>query len=240
MSLDHQKNAVRERIWSALVDAGISTPDARGYIPDFLGAERAAELLASTPQWQRAETVKANPDTAQLPVRARALAENKLLYMAVPKIATLQPFYLIDPGRSQLSPAEAATSKAAAASSPLVGTDEMRPIDLVVCGTVAVNRQGVRLGKGAGYSDIEVALLIEDGLVNDDTIIVTTVHSLQVVDEPLPEAEHDFRVDLIVTERDVIVCPRSPRPSGLIWPSMPAEKVAAIPVLGMRAQRRSN
>jgi NAD(P)-dependent dehydrogenase (short-subunit alcohol dehydrogenase family) len=35
----------------------------------------------------------------------------------------------------------------------------MRPVNLVVCGSVAVNRRGVRLGKGAGYSDIEVALL---------------------------------------------------------------------------------
>jgi 5-formyltetrahydrofolate cyclo-ligase len=240
MSLDDQKNAVRDRVWSTLIEAKISTPDARGHIPDFIGSERAAELLASTAPWQRAETVKANPDTAQLPVRARALAENKLLYMAVPKIATVRPFYMIDPARSRMSPTEAATSRAAAADSPLVGTEDMRPIDLVVCGTVAVNRQGVRLGKGAGYSDIEVALLIEDSLVSDNTVIVTTVHSLQVVDEPLPEAEHDFRVDLIVTEKDVIVCPSSRRPSGLIWPSMPAEKVAAIPVLGKRAKKRLN
>ncbi|WP_214318597.1 5-formyltetrahydrofolate cyclo-ligase [Nonomuraea sediminis] len=240
MGVDEQKHAVRQRVWSALIDAGVSTPDARGYIPNFIGSERAAELLASTAPWQQAATVKANPDTAQLPVRARALAAGKLLYMAVPKIATVQPFYLIDPAQSEIPPAQAATSRVAAASSPRVGTEEMRPIDLVVCGTVAVNRQGVRLGKGAGYSDIEVALLTEDGLVNDDTIFVTTVHSLQVVDEELPEAEHDFRVDLIVTERDIIVCPPSRRPSGLIWPSMPAEKIAAIPVLGMRAKRHFN
>ncbi|MEV0386502.1 5-formyltetrahydrofolate cyclo-ligase [Nonomuraea sp. NPDC050643] len=116
----------------------------------------------------------------------------------------------------------------------------MRLIDLVVCGTVAVNHQGVRLGKGAGYSDIEVALLIEDGLVTDETVIVTTVHSLQVIDEPLPEGNHDFRVDFIVTENDIIQCPRSRRPSGLIWESMPAEKIRAIPILGARAKNHLN
>ncbi|MFE3452478.1 5-formyltetrahydrofolate cyclo-ligase [Nonomuraea sp. NPDC059194] len=240
MSVDDEKNAVRERVWAVLIAAGVSTPDARGYIPDFVGSAGAAELLATTEPWRVARTVKANPDTAQLPVRARALAEGKLLYMAVPKIATVQPFYLIDPAETALAPAEAASSRVAAESSPRVGTEAMRPIDLVVCGTVAVNRQGARLGKGAGYSDIEVALLIEDGLVSDRTLIVTTVHSLQVVDEPLPEAEHDFRVDLIVTEKDIIVCPPSPRPAGLIWPSMPAEKVAAIPVLGLRAKKHCN
>jgi hypothetical protein len=30
-------------------------------------------------------------------------------------------------------------------------------------------------------------------------MIVTSVHPLQVIDEPIPEAEHDFSVDLIVT-----------------------------------------
>jgi 5-formyltetrahydrofolate cyclo-ligase len=235
MSLDTAKNAIRERIWSALIEAEISAADARGYIPDFSGSDRAAELLASTDAWSSARTVKANPDTAQLPVRARALAEGKTLYMAVPKIATIQPFYLIDPAESSLPPAQAASSRVAAQVSPRVGIEDMRPINLVVCGTVAVNREGVRLGKGAGYSDIEVALLIEDGLVTDETVIVTTVHSLQVVDEPLPEGDHDFRVDLIVTESDIIECPRSPRPSGLIWESMPAEKIKAIPILGTRA-----
>lgn len=237
MSLDDGKSAVRERVWSALIDARISTPDARGYIPRFVGSDQAAELLAATDAWRRARAVKANPDDAQLPVRTRALAEGKILYMAVPRMATVEPFYFIDPARSKLPPDQAATCEAAEKASPRVGTERMRPIDLVVCGTVAANRDGVRLGKGAGYSDIEVALLIEDGLVDDGTVIVTTVHSLQVLDEPLPEGEHDFRVDVIVTENEVITCPRAPRPRGLIWSSMPADKIAAIPVLGARATR---
>ncbi|MEV0386503.1 hypothetical protein [Nonomuraea sp. NPDC050643] len=107
MSLDAAKNAVRERIWSALIEAQVSTADAQGYIPDFVGSDRAAELLASMDVWRSARTVKANPDTAQLPVRARALAEGKILYMAVPKIATIERFYLIDPAETRLPPAQA-------------------------------------------------------------------------------------------------------------------------------------
>lgn len=236
MSLDDDKKAVRERIWSALIDANISDSDARGYIPDFVGSDKAAELLTTTEDWRRARNVKANPDIAQHPVRTRALAEGKILYMAVPKMATIEPFYLIDPARTALPPGQAASSRVAAQVSPRVGTEQIRPIDLVVCGSVAVNRDGVRLGKGAGYSDIEVALLIEDGLVTDDTVIVTTVHSLQVLEESLPEDVHDFRVDLIVTERDVIRCPRYHRPHGLIWAGISAEKIAAIPVLDARAR----
>jgi CysZ protein len=35
--------------------------------------------------------------------------------------------------------------------------------------------------------------------IRPETVIVTTVHDLQVVDEPIPDSSHDFRVDFIVT-----------------------------------------
>jgi len=82
---------------------------------------------------------------------------------------------------------------------------------------VAVNREGVRIGKGAGYSDIEVALLTEAGLIGEPTTIVTMVHQLQLVDEALPETAHDFRVDLIVTPEEIVTCPRIQRPAGCVW-----------------------
>jgi 5-formyltetrahydrofolate cyclo-ligase family len=49
--------------------------------------------------------------------------------------------------------------------------EELEPVDLVVCGTVAVNRDGVRVGKGGGYSDLEFGLLVEARLVGDATTI---------------------------------------------------------------------
>lgn len=76
----------------------------------------------------------------------------------------------------------------------------------MICGSVAVSPRGVRIGKGAGYSDIEVALLTEAGLLTDRTTIVTTVDDLQVVDDNLPETDHDFSVDVIVTPTRVLFC----------------------------------
>lgn len=110
----------------------------------------------------------------------------------------------------------------------------MKPVDLIVCGSVAVNRRGVRLGKGAGYSDIEVALLQEAGLIGPETTIVTTVHPLQVIEDELPETDHDFSVDVIVTPDFVIRCPDPRRPQGLLWDDLPPEKIARIPVLEAR------
>ena len=82
---------------------------------------------------------------------------------------------------------------------PTVPLDSLPPIDFIICGSVAVNYDGVRVGKGAGYTDIEVALLAGAGLLKPDTTIVTTVHEQQVLNEVLPHEPHDFTVDYIVT-----------------------------------------
>jgi 5-formyltetrahydrofolate cyclo-ligase len=179
-----------------------------------------------------------SPRPAQQPVRERALRDGKLLYMAVPMLADDLPFRVLDPASLTVPPAEAASRKTAARIAPKIALDQMLPIDMVVCGSVAVNRQGARLGKGAGYSDIEVALLQEAGLIGPSTVIVTTVHPLQVIDAAFPETEHDFSVDLIVTPDQVIECGPPRRPSGLYWEHLTEDKIAAIPVLAARAAAR--
>ncbi|WP_026423597.1 5-formyltetrahydrofolate cyclo-ligase [Actinokineospora inagensis] len=235
-TIDEAKQAVRDRVWRRLIDGGGAPADSYGKIPGFYGTEATAELLAELDVWQRAVTVKSNPDWAQLAVRVRALRDGKLLYMAVPRMASLQPFYLIDPEKLTVPLEEAAEKRGAARLARQVGVEDMRPVDVVVCGSVAVNSSGARIGKGAGYSDLEVALLIEAGLVTEKTVIVAPVHSLQVVEEDIPETEHDFSVDYIVTPDEVIHCPDRRRPRGLVWDDLTAEKIAAIPVLTARHQ----
>ncbi|MDT0309679.1 5-formyltetrahydrofolate cyclo-ligase [Streptomyces sp. DSM 44917] len=236
-TIDQAKQHVRDQVWRRLVESGAAPPDSYGKIPGFAGTAATAELLSQTSEWQQATTVKANPDWAQLPVRVRALADGKLLYMAVPRMASLKPFFLLDPRTLTLPPEEAADKRAARDHARRVGVEDMTPIDLVICGSVAVNRSGARIGKGAGYSDIEVALLIEAGLVTEKTVIVAPVHQLQVVEEDIPETPHDFSVDLIVTPDEVIRCPERRRPSGILWDDLTAEKIAGIPVLAARVGR---
>ncbi|MGW0789797.1 5-formyltetrahydrofolate cyclo-ligase [Streptomyces sp. NPDC002911] len=234
-SLDRAKQAVRTQVWDALAAAdAVHDASVHGRIPSFKGAERAADRLAALPAWQRASFVKAVPDKAQLPVRVRALQDGKTVYMAVPKLATLKPFYLLDPANLTVPPAEAAASRTAAATAPTVEVDALRPLDLIVLGSVAVNHDGARIGKGAGYSDLEFALLTEAGLVSAETVIVTTVHALQVTEIPIPTTEHDVSIDLIVTPDETILCPNPHRPSGIDWSALTAEKIATIPALVAR------
>ncbi|WP_211472263.1 5-formyltetrahydrofolate cyclo-ligase [Actinocrinis puniceicyclus] len=229
------KQAVRERVWATLEASGFVEPGVTGYIPAFTGAQQAADRLASLDVWRGARVVKAGPDRAQQPVRVLALEAGKLLYMAAPRLAQRLPFYLLDPGTLTVPAIEAGDRTVAARVATAVDTQDMRPVDLVVCGSVAVNTSGARLGKGAGYSDIEIALLAEAGLISERTTIATSVHDSQVLDEDLPEREHDFRVDLIVTPTQVVWCsgPRR-RPARVLWHELTAEQIDAMPALKAR------
>jgi 5-formyltetrahydrofolate cyclo-ligase len=223
---------VRERVWSALQTAGVSRfPGARHRIPNFTGAETAAQLLATTDAWRDASALKCNPDSPQLPVRATALVDGKLVYMAVPRLRTAEPFLLLDPARLEVAPRAAASIKGSDVHGVPTALHALPHLDLVVCGTVAVNHLGVRIGKGGGYSDLELALAIEAGAVDASTVIATTVHPVQLLDEDLPETDHDFRVDLVVLPDQVIRTPGGHRPRGIIDADLDDERRRNIPVL---------
>lgn len=140
------KQHVRERIWQLLQDEGAARfPGARGRIPNFTGAEAAAERLAELPEWHAAVVVKSNPDAPQLPVRRRARHAGKTLYMAVPRLRDEKPFV-----RVESDP----TIKKAMRDGIPTRVEDLGHVDLVLCGTVAVDREGVRVGKGGGFSDL--------------------------------------------------------------------------------------
>jgi hypothetical protein len=90
-------------------------------------------------------------------VREHALRDGKLVYMAVPRLAEDPPFYELDPGRLPVPPGEAASREGAVKVARRVGPGQMRPVEMVVCGSVAVNRDGTRLGKGAGSAPSSAA-----------------------------------------------------------------------------------
>src|SRR4029453_8039220 len=88
----------------------------------------------------------------------RALREGKDVYVAVPRLADARCFLYLDPRRLGDRLAAAPPIKGAGGPGTPVTPQELPHIDLVVAGSVAVNRRGARLGKGGGYSDLEYAL----------------------------------------------------------------------------------
>lgn len=227
------KAALRDEVWSAMKSAKAARfPGAVGRIPNFVGAEAAAERLRGTKAWINASTVKANPDSPQWPVRQRALEDGKTVFMAVPRLAEDDPFFLLDPAYLRDSPRAASSIKGASKSARRISVDELSPVDLVVAGSVAVSPDGRRLGKGGGFSDLEFAVARQAGLIGDNTVVVSTVHELQVVESGrIPVTAHDVPLDVIVTADRVITCRRRKRPVDIRWAELTEEKIAAIPIL---------
>ena len=226
------KQDIRELVWQALREAGVARfPGARGRIPNFTGAEQAAQRAASLDLWSEAQVLKCNPDLPQRPVRSRALKEGKTVYMAVPRLTSLQCFVELDPEKLGSRAYAASSIKGAFQFGRLVTLIEMRPIDLVVCGAVAVTRSGARLGKGGGYSDLEYALAREARLLDETTPIITTVHSIQTV-EAIPLTPHDIPLDYFITPDEIVSCSEPPpRPQGIHWNELDDDQIASIPVL---------
>jgi 5-formyltetrahydrofolate cyclo-ligase len=234
------KAALRDEVWSRLEEAGVARfPGARNRISNFTGAEQAAERLRATRAWQDAHTVKANPDSPQWPVRQRALEDGKVVYMAVPRLAGEDPFFLLDPDHLADTPRRASSIKGASASARTVAVEELDPVDLVVTGCVAVGEDGVRLGKGGGFSDLEFAVAADAGLIGPGTVVATTVHELQVQPSGrIPSTEHDIRVDLVVTPERVLEPANGRRADARIrWEELTDDKIDAIPLLGRLRQR---
>jgi 5-formyltetrahydrofolate cyclo-ligase len=232
------KDVIREEIWKRLRRRKVARfPGAAGRIPNFIGAEACARVLAETSFWKKAKVLKVNPDSPQRAIRQKALEAGKIIYMAVPRLHRDKPFIELDPNKLNCSSYVASSIKGAAQYGRPVSLDEVRKIDFIVCGSVAVNRAGARVGKGGGFSDLEFALLTEEKKIGPKTLIVTSVHPLQILEEDIPMTEHDIPLTAIITPKEVIEVKSSfSRPKGIYWNILPKEKIGAIPVLRERSR----
>jgi 5-formyltetrahydrofolate cyclo-ligase len=228
------KDKVRQEVWKAMDREGVSRfPGAEGRIPNFAGAKLAAQKLAGHRLWKRARVIKANPDSPQTHARRAALEEGKTLIMAVPRLRDVHPFRLLEPKRlSKAALREAATIKGALRHGRVVAVDELPEIDFVLCGSVAVNLSGARVGKGGGFSDLEYGILIDAGRIDDHTTVATTLHPIQILREHLMMTEHDLPVDLVATPRAAIEVERTyERPRGVLWDHLQPPQIREIPIL---------
>ena len=228
-----RKDEIRAAVWAAMELAGAAhTRRLRDKIPHFRGCAAAAARVGELDVWQAAGVIKGNPDKAQRPLRQLALEQGKTLYMAVPRLKQEQCFVELDPAAMGASPAEASTIAGAFRWGRPVYVAEMRPVELVISGSVAVNRHGTRIGKGGGFADLEYGLAIAAGIVTPDTPVVSTVHPMQTLDEELPYTRHDVSLDYVVTADEIIQCPGGrPRPEGIYWDDLSPAKIRQIPLL---------
>jgi 5-formyltetrahydrofolate cyclo-ligase len=83
---------------------------------------------------------------------------------------------------------------------PKADAPEVAP-DILLVPLAAFDRKGRRIGYGAGYYDMTINRL--RGM--KPIVAVGIAYALQQVPQ-VPTTEHDARLDLVLTERDVIDC----------------------------------
>lgn len=228
---------IRKRIWDLMEHENIASHPRPVHhrIPNFVGAAAAAAKLASLPAFQAANCVKVNPDTPQKQVRYLTLQGNKKLLTPQPR---LRSGFFSELEVSSLPPgvmAEACTSAGVAKYGKSLGLDAKLKVDLIVIGSVAVNpKTGARLGKGEGFAELEYAILRHMGAIDDSTLVVTSVHDKQLVDDiPTEKLKvHDVPVDVICTPTHIIHTNTTiPKPKGIYWELLSPQKLGQILIL---------
>ncbi|XP_060774247.1 methenyltetrahydrofolate synthase domain-containing protein-like [Neoarius graeffei] len=203
-------------------------------IPNFKGAQGVCTKLVGFEFFTKCREVKVDPDKPLEGVRLAALQAGKTLLVLTPRLQTgLFNKIIPPPGASKEDLRVCSTSQGVKEFIVPVDLDSRVHVDLVVVGSVAMSEKGYRIGKGEGYADMEYAMMISMGAVNESTVVVTVVHDCQVVDIPEGLTEsHDLTVDYILTPSRVIKTEcKIPKPEGIIWSKLDAEMLEKIPIL---------
>ncbi|CAF3247635.1 unnamed protein product [Rotaria sp. Silwood2] len=208
-----------------------------GRIPNFRYSEVASENVTCLEYFKRARVIKINPSLAQESLRYLSLAYNKVLLTPTPSLDSAL-FYKLEPKflrRSQLE--WAATKTGAAELGTVIQLQALKQIhvDLIIVASVVVNPiTGARIGKGKGYGDLEYAIMSQMGCVSNKTIIMTTCHESQLIND-IPNyimEQHDLPVDIIVTPKRYIYTKRLfQRPTRVYWNKLDPDMMISIPVL---------
>ena len=168
-----------------------------------LNAAAIATHLLETPEVRRAATVAAyvsvgaEPGTGPLLEQLHALWRRVILPVLLPDGDLDWATYsgadgLVAAGRGLLEP-----------TGPRLGVEAVATADVVLCPGVAVDRTGMRLGRGGGSYD-RVLSRVPVG-----TFVCVLLHDGELVDR-VPAAQHDRPVSAMVTEKGVIRLPTGP------------------------------
>ncbi|XP_054444905.1 methenyltetrahydrofolate synthase domain-containing protein isoform X1 [Pteronotus mesoamericanus] len=230
------KQDIREQIWDYMESQNLADfpRPVHHRIPNFKGSYLACQNIKDLEVFARTQEVKVDPDKPLEGVRLLALQSKKTLLVPTPRLRTgLFNRITPPPGATKDVLRKCATSQGVKNYSVPVGLDSRVLVDLVVVGSVAVSEKGWRIGKGEGYADLEYAMMVSMGAVDQGTPVVTIVHDCQVVN--IPEAlleDHDLTVDYILTPTRVITtgCTR-PKPTGIMWSKISSAMMGRIPIL---------
>ncbi|MEO0091273.1 MAG: 5-formyltetrahydrofolate cyclo-ligase [candidate division WOR-3 bacterium] len=191
------KDEIRFRIWDYMEKNNLITfpKPCYGRIPNFVGAEKACAQLLKIPEFEIAQCIFTAPDAVLSAARRLILAKGKILLVALPHITDYK----------EIKGKELASKAITIQGFKRYGETPQTPAELFIQGSVAVDLQGNRLGKGKGYGDREYEELLSRKLLKPDAKVITIVHECQIVpDFSKLVTEKDIKVDYILTPQKVI------------------------------------
>ena len=200
MDSAHAAQAARK---TALRDQLVTDRGRRSLLEVGEAAREIAARLLDTPEVRRAATVAAyvsigtEPGTGPLLDLLDAAGKRVLLPVLLPDneldwAAYTGPTGLLPAGRGLLEPA-----------GPRLGVDAVATADVVLTPGLAVDRSGMRLGRGGGSYDRAL------GRVPVGTFVCTLLYDGELLDA-VPAEPHDRRVTAAVTPSGVRRFPAAP------------------------------
>lgn len=159
-------------------------------------AEEIADHLLATPEVRRAATIAAyislsnEPGTGPLVEQLHALGRRIILPVLMPDNDLDWAVYQ---GPTELAPASRGLLEP---TGPRLGPEAVATADIVLCPGLAVDRDGIRLGRGGGSYDRALSR------VPVGTFVCTVLYDEEILAR-VPAEEHDRPVTAVVTPNGV-------------------------------------
>ncbi|KAH3665752.1 hypothetical protein OGAPHI_003940 [Ogataea philodendri] len=237
--MSSHKSDVRSNVWSELIK--VALPDSKfhfnfaEFIADFQGSSKATNFFKQDDSYRLSKVLFITPDNCLEQLRYEALKDGKTVLMTTYGI--YRGFWLLDPAKIDPSRYEYASTldgmEKVAEHLSLEKMIEMQlKVDVMITGTGAINKKGVRFGKGHGFFDCEWAMLYTIGVINKSTPAVAFVHDCQLLDQELKPEVFDTVCDIVVTNSQLLKVEPVPKPyCGILWDLLDPKMYDTIPPL---------
>ena len=229
---------MRNAVWTRL--RKVARPDARfhydftQFVPDYQSSEQGTMRIVNSQAYQDARLLFITPDNNLRQLREYALRDGKIIVASTHAIA--RGFVLLDgrhvPAGDRRLAATLDGMEEFSTRLNIARLAALKRIDLLVTGASAVTEEGVLLGKGQGYFDLEWGIFCDLGLVDARSPVVAAIHDCQLMSASLTPSASDTVVDVIVTPtRWITVASPWPKPTGIQWTRVTAQSYSRWPIL---------
>ena len=200
---------------------------------------KAAEKLRGLQPYRNAATVFATPHGSLLQARINCLTDGKNLLMPGPSIR--KGFFLLTARSVPFKDISVAvTYKGLEKFGQIMKENSLSQLSLslLLTDSLAIDREGSRIGDGYGFFDLCCALLQEiDGLGHDANIL-SFIQEEQISQEMLPEDKWDIKITGAITPNQILQFEPPNQKAKIFWDVLPQDRIKRIDPLWKLYQKK--